>query len=307
MTSPLTTSYKRFAATDIFMLVAVLIWAVNFSIVKLSLYEFTPLGFNGIRLSLAALVLAGVLAASGEGFSVRRADRPKILLLGLLGNTIYQLLFIHGIARTSASNTSIIIAMTPGFIALLSVLFKHERVHPAAWAGIGISFIGFYFVVTHRSGAVSFSWETFQGDGLVFIGALSWTFYTVLSKPLLERYSPLKLTALTMGAGTLFFIPFCVPDLVHLSYAAVPGKAWFYLVFSGLFAIVICYIIWYASVRRVGNSKTAIYDNLIPVFTVLFAHFILGERVTLLQAAGACVIFFGVYLTRSGYRMFIKS
>ncbi len=283
-----------------------MIWAFNFSVVKLSLNEFTPLGFNGIRLSLAALVLAGVLAVSGEGFAVLRPDLPKIVVLGLLGNTIYQLLFIHGIELTSASNTSIIIAMTPGFIALLSVLFKHERVHPAAWAGIMISFIGFYFVVVHRSGAVSFSWKTFQGDGLIFLGALSWTFYTVLSKPLLDRYSPLKLTSLTMGAGTLFFIPFCVPDLVRLPYAEIPGKAWFYLVFSGLFAIVICYVIWYASVRRVGNSKTAIYDNLIPIFTVLFAHFILGERVTLLQGAGACVIFFGVYLTRSGYRMFIQ-
>ncbi len=284
-----------------------MIWALNFSVVKLSLNEFTPLGFNGIRLSMAALVLAGVLAVSGEGFAVRRSDLPKIVVLGLLGNTIYQLLFIHGIELTSASNTSIIIAMTPGFIALLSVLLKHERVHPAAWAGIGISFIGFYFVVVHRSGAVSFSWNTFQGDGLVFLGALSWTCYTVLSKPLLDRYSPLKLTSLTMGTGTLFFIPFCVPDLVRLPYAAVPGRAWFYLVFSGLFAIVICYIIWYTSVRRVGNSKTAIYDNLIPIFTVLFAHYILGERVTLLQAAGACVIFLGVYLTRSGYRIFIKN
>jgi len=116
--------------------------------------------------------------------------------------------------------------------------------------------------------------------------------------------SPLKMTAISLAFGTAFFLPFAVKDIFRIPYREISLTAWALLVFSGLFAIAVCYIIWYASVKRVGNSKTAIYDNLVPVFTVLFAYFFLHERLTLTQIGGACVIFLGLYLARSGYRFF---
>jgi drug/metabolite transporter (DMT)-like permease len=118
--------------------------------------------------------------------------------------------------------------------------------------------------------------------------------------------SPLKLTTLTMIAGTVFFIPFCVSDIFQIPYSSVSAKAWGSLFYSGMFALVICYVIWYASVQRVGNTKTAIYDYLIPVFTVIFAFFLIDERITVQQAAGALIIFAGVYLARIGYIRFIR-
>jgi drug/metabolite transporter (DMT)-like permease len=139
---------------------------------------------------------------------------------------------------------------------------------------------------------------------MILCGNLCWTVYTVFSKPLLARMSPLKLTTLTMISGTVFFLPFCVRDISQIPYGAVSFKAWGSLFYSGLFALVICYVIWYASVERVGNTKTAIYDYLIPVFTAIFAYVFIDERITVQQAAGALIIFAGVYLARIGYRRF---
>lgn len=296
--------YKKFGVSDVLMLFAILLWSINFSFVKVALKEFTPLGFNGIRLVFASFLLVFFLFVSRESFRVTKTDIWKLVALGIVGNTAYQMLFIHGINLTTASNSAIIIATTPIFIALLSLLLKHERLNWAAWTGIIISFIGFYFVMTKQPGSLSLNGKGAQGDLMILIGTLCWAVYTVFSLPLLKRISPLKLTTYTMITGTVFFLPFCVKDMIVLPYSQISLKAWASLAFSGLFALSVCYVIWYASVKRVGNSRTSIYDNLVPIFTIFFAYFLLDERITLLQGVGTLIILCGVYLTRSGYHFF---
>ncbi len=286
------------------MLLAVLCWAINFSFIKIALREFSPQAFNGIRLLFASLILIIVLFVRGEGFSLAKSDILKILFLGIIGNTAFQLLFIHGLNWTTASNTSVIMAMTPVFVALLSVLLKQEKINWAGWLGIVISFIGFYFIITKQVGTFHFSWEELRGDLMILIGNLFWAIHTVFSKPFLEKISPLKWTSITLAAGTVFYLPFAALDIVRIQWSEISFQAWAALIFSGLFAIAICYVIWYASVRRIGNSKTAIYGYLTPIFTILFAYLLIAEKITLLQIGGALIIFAGVYLTRSGYRLF---
>jgi drug/metabolite transporter (DMT)-like permease len=299
--------YKKFGSSDILMLSAILFWAVNFSFIKIALREFTPLGFNGIRLTLASLFLLLFLFVRKEGLPMNRADLWKLVFLGVVGNTVYQLLFIHGLNQTTASNTAIIIALTPIFIALLSIWMKHERLGWSAWLGILISFVGFYLVISVRPDALRFSSRGLAGDFMILIGCVVWATYTVFSKPLLERITPLQLTTITMVIGTVFYLPFCVRDIMRTPYASLSLAAWASLVYSALFALAICYLIWYISVKRVGNSKTAIYDYLVPIFSIFFAYIFLDERISVFQGIGALIIFFGVYLTRSGYRFFQRN
>ena len=136
--------------TDLFMLMTTLVWAINFSFVKIALAEFSPLAFNGIRMAFASIVLVGILFAARQGFGVPRTEVGTLVVLGIIGNTAYQLLFIHGLNLTTASSTSIIMAMTPASVALLSSLCKHEQIHRAAWLGIALSFVGFYLVITRQ-------------------------------------------------------------------------------------------------------------------------------------------------------------
>ena len=289
---------KKFGTTDILMILAVLLWAVNMSFIKVALREFSPVGFNGIRLPVAAVGLIIICVISREKYAIPRPDLWKLALLGLSGNTLCQFIFIQGIDKTKASNAAIIIGMSPIFIALLSGLFKHEKIRAALLFGIGISFVGFYLVITSRSGGVQISQELLHGNILVFIGNMFWVFYTVFSQPLLKRISPLQLTTATMVFGAFFFIPFSIKETFAIPYGDISFQAWACLVFSGIFSLGICYVIWYVSVRRVGNSRTAIYDNLLAVFSVFFAYIFLNERITLVQAGGALIIFLGIYLTR---------
>jgi drug/metabolite transporter (DMT)-like permease len=155
-------------------------------------------------------------------------------------------------------------------------------------------------------GTFQFSWEEIRGDLMILTGNLFWAVYTVFSKPFLDKISPLKWTSITLAIGTVFYIPFAASDIVQIQWSEVSFQAWGALAYSAVFAIAISYVIWYASVKRVGNSKTAIYGYLSPIFTIIFAYLLISERITLLQFVGALIILGGVYLTRSGYRFFEK-
>lgn len=290
----------KLSPNDLLVLLVVAFWAVNLSLVKVALREIPPLPYNGIRLLLASAVLLAWLLFSEGSLRLRRQDLPRILLLSFSGYTLYQYLFIFGIDRTTASNTAVIFGSGPIMISLLSSFFKHERLRPLGWLGIALGFAGIYLVVSGRAGGFALSRQTWKGDLLLFAAVFLWAHYTVSARPLLKIYSPLKFTAVTMGLGSLMFFPFTVPSLRRLSYGSISPKAWLCLLYSGVIALSLALVLWFFSVRRVGNSQTAVIYNLQPVLAVVSASLILGERVTVSLLLGAAVIFIGIYFTRRG-------
>lgn len=295
-----------FEMTDLWMLLTTIIWAVNLSLIKFSLREFTPHGFNGVRLAIAATIFVIALAFKRGGFSLGERDFLKIAALGILGTTIYQLLFIRGISLLQATTTSMIMPMTPVFIAVLSWVFKLERIHWAAWLGIACSFLGVYLLITGQNNHLGLSRESVQGAVSLLLANLVWALYTVFSKPLLERIPPLKFVGLSAAIGTVFYLPFAASEMKRIAWTSISAGAWASLLYSAILVIVVGFVLYSSSVRKVGSTKTGIYSNLNPVFAVVFAWFFLSERITVLEAGGGFVILLGVYLTRSGYKYFIR-
>lgn len=287
-----------FGLIDLMLLAMVLIWGINYSVVKAALAEMTPLSFNSLRFLLAsALTLLLLKVIEGDvGFA--RRDWWRLLGLGLIGNTCYQLLFINGIDRTTAGNSAILLATTPIFISLIGTAFGTERMGKWTWVGVVFSFAGILMVIVGSGKELDLTRETLEGDGLILIGAGVWSLYTVLSRPMLTRYSALKLTALAMATGTPFIVLFSIPQLLAQDWAAVSWQGWLALLFSGSLAIALAYVIWNLGVSQVGGARTAVYSNLSPVIAAVFAWLTLGEAITAFMVAGAALIFLGIYLTR---------
>jgi drug/metabolite transporter (DMT)-like permease len=294
---------KKFQLSDVLMLVVVLIWAVNYSLIKIALKEIPPLPFNGIRLLLSSAVLVVWFLITERDFRIQKEHILKILLLSISGYTIYQYIFIKGIDLTNASNTAVIFGTGPIMISLFSMFFKQERIKPIAWLGILMGFVGVYFTVISKTGGLSLSSKTLVGDLLIFAAVLLWAHYSVSARPLLRTYSPLKFTMLTMTIGSLLFFPVTINSLRTLPYAAISFKAWFCMVFSGIMALSVGLIIWFYSVQKIGNSQTAVYSNLPPAFAMVFAWLLLSERISPSLMIGAAIIFLGIYFTRKGREM----
>jgi len=275
-----------------------LVWGINFSVVKIALTDLSPLSFNSLRFGLASLFTLTLLWIIERDLSFRREDICRLFLLGLIGNTIYQLFFINGIARTTASNSSLILATMPIFVALLSSVLGVERVERKVWHSVALSFIGIFLIVQGAGRTLTMTDQSWIGDLLILAGTICWSTYTVLSKPLLQRYTPLKLTTLTMVMGTPLLVLVSIPSLKEQNWGSVSLQGWLCLIYSFCFAVAIGYVIWYTGVSRIGSARTALYENLVTVIAVAVAWLFLSERMTLLQVLGAVLVLTSLYLAR---------
>lgn len=289
----------RFSVIDIMLIAMSLIWGINFSIVKSALNEgFYPLSFNSLRFGSASLFLLAFLWIRERNLSIRKEDLGRFILLGLIGNTLYQFLFINGIFRTTASNSSLFLAMTPIFVAVLSSILHVEKVQRRVWVGVLLSFFGIVLISLGAGNQLNISSESLMGDVLVLTGTVCWSSYTVLSKPLFQRYSPLKVTSLTVAIGTLPLVLISIPSLKGQNWSLVPLEGWLSLTFSFFFAIAIGYVIWYTGVNRIGSARTALYEGLITVVAVVTAWLSLSESMTQFQVLGMVLVFLSLYLAR---------
>ncbi len=282
------------------MLSVVLIWGFNFSIVKFALRSLSPLTFNTLRFGVATVVLLLVMRLRGESFRIRRQDIIPVILLGFSGHTLYQALFINGMALTTPAVAALLMGTSPLFVAIYGYLLGIERARPIVVAGIVVSFIGVLLLIIGGQGEISLQSGTLLGDLLILVAAMMWAGYTLGGKPLLGRYSPLKLNALTMIPGTLILVLISTPQVSGQDWGAVTPGAWAALAYSTTFAVVVAYVLWYTSVQRVGSARTAIYSNLTPVVATLASWLLTGERLAPLQLIGAVVVITGILLTRRG-------
>ena len=287
------------SSLDLWLLLMTFFWGSNFTVIKVALTEMPGPAFNGLRMVMAAGVFVGIIAwredLAAKVRAIPRGDWPTIVGVSIVGHAIYQYLFLAGVARTSASNSALIFGCTPITVSLLSAWLGHERPGWYRWVGTLVSLLGIYFVVGPgaRQGTSSLT-----GDALIFGAMLCWAAYTVWSKPLLTRHSPLFMTGVTMAIGTAVYAPFALLWLRGVDLGAFSVGAWAGIIYSALFSLVAAYVIWYTAVQRMGGSRTSMYSNIVPLVAMAIAAVWLGEPMTVSKVAGAVAVLGGVLLTR---------
>lgn len=286
-----------FGVTDLLLFTMAVIWGINFSVVKYATESFSPPALTGLRVGLAALFLIGV-AFTGARPQLARRDILVLLLLGVLGNGLYQLFFVHGVARTRAGNAALIVGAAPAFIALFARLRGVERVRRLTLAGIGLSVVGVALVIIGSAGS-SNGETTLLGSLLVFGGVLCWTIYTILLQPYTKRIQVVQLSAITMVGGAVPLLLASTPALIATDWAAVSIGGWLALFYASVVSMGVAYLFWYRGLRVLGPTRTAVYSNLQPLIALLVAWAFLSETPTVFQAVGAATIVAGVFLTRT--------
>ena len=284
-------------ATEVLLLLMTTIWGVNYSVVKFGMRFVEPLAFNAVRVLIAGVVL--LLIAR-----VRRLTPPPrrqllaLLGLGVLGNGVYQALFIEGIAHTRAGNASLVMAGTPVLIAVLGRLRGIERVSGRGYVGIGLSVVGIAIVMSGTASEATGD-VSLRGDVLILVASLAWATYTVLLKPYTHHVDGVQVSALTMIGGAIPLTLIALPTIGRTAWTSLPLVAWLSIFYGACFALVIAYLIWYRGIKLIGPTRTSMFSNLQPVVAVLVAWVALGETPTASLGLGAAGVLAGLLLTRS--------
>jgi drug/metabolite transporter (DMT)-like permease len=290
-------AHPAFGITDVLLFTMAVIWGINFVVVKYATHIFNPVAFTGLRVGTAALFLLTVAWLRG-GLALPRRDTIGLLLLGVIGNGLYQLFFVHGVARTRAGNAALIVGAAPAFIALFARVRGLEQVKRMTLAGIALSVIGVGLVIAGSAGS-SNGENTLLGSVLVFLGVLCWTAYTIMLQPYTKRIDVIRLSAITMVGGAVPLLIASMPALLATNWAAVGRGGWLALFYSSVISMGVAYFFWYRGLRVLGPTRTAVYSNLQPIIALLVAWAFLNETPTIFQGVGAATIVAGVFLTRA--------
>jgi drug/metabolite transporter (DMT)-like permease len=278
------------------MMLVCLIWGVNFSVTKMALDVIPALAFTAVRFTLASLLLWAIVRLTEGPGRLTRPDLRRLVILGVVGNTLYQTAFVLGLAWTTATNSSLILATVPTVVALFGGILGLERISRRMWLGIVLGTVGVALVIA--TSGVEFSAETIRGDLLTVLAVLCWAGYTVGLRKLPAGVSPLRVTTVTNIAGTPGLLLLGLPGIARLEWAAVPSKGWAALGYATILSLVVAYVLWNRSVKAIGGTRTAIYMCVTPLVAVAAAWLMLGEQPHALQGVGAALIIAGVLLTR---------
>lgn len=281
------------------LLLMVLIWGSNFSVVKVALRDFPEIPFNAMRLLIGSVVFLAVIwwqrDSERQRAPLTRTDWLQLLFLAAVGTFLYQLCFVGGVRRTSVANGSLIVGSSPIVIAMLSALAGHERIKPVRWAGVVMALIGLYLVVGY---GVALSAQTLTGDALMIAGVICWSVYSVASQPILRRHSALTVIGLTFSLGAAMYITTMMPVLLKVEWRSISATSWGLMLGSALLALNLSYFIWYTGLKKLGGSRTSVYSYLTPVVAMIVAAVWLAEPISASQIAGAGAIFSGLLITR---------
>lgn len=293
----MSTPHQRLGWNDVGLLATIFIWAANMPIVKHAFDEIAPAAFNSARFLFIPALLLTIVFIRERSLRIERRLWRDAILLGLIGNSGYQLFFIEGLNLTSAASASLLVATTPIWVALVSQLRGWDRLSRIGWGGIALSFVGVFIVLFDGE---TMSEAALRGDIYILIAAACWAYYTMGARAMLATYSSLRVTAVTLSIGSIPVIILGLPQISQVAWGNLSWVSWASMAYSVIFSIAIAYILWYNGVVKVGPTRTGIYASLLPACGVISAYLILGDPITTRDIIGTTAIVGGLLLTRRG-------
>jgi drug/metabolite transporter (DMT)-like permease len=281
---------------------AVIVWGGTFIATKMALAEVGPGTIVWLRFGMGVPVLGAVMLGRRQFSLPAKNEWLYFSLLGFLGVTVHQWLQATGLMTAQATTTAWIVASTPVFIAILGWLALKERLNGLQSTGIGIALFGVLLVVSKGDPSGLFSGRRGTiGDLLVFVSAINWAVYTILSRRELARHPPARMMFYVMLLGWAFTNAWIFgfgPGLGELARLSATG--WGAILALGIFGSGFAYIAWYDALKAISAAQLGTFLYIEPLVTAILAAALIGEPFHLASLAGGGVILLGVWLVNRG-------
>ncbi len=285
--------------TKLYLILAltILIWGNSFVVAEIAIRDgASPVLIAMARFLVASAIFGGYLLWRRPK-APAKADRRIFLYLAFIGIGVYYIFQYYGVKFAGPSVSSILVTLLcPIMIFLMSYFRLGERISNTQKAGLAISALGSYFVITDGSTALISNWEGILGGVFSIVCAVFWAIYTVEGKKVVKKYDSFEATAWLTVTGMLMLIPFAGVDAVIAQPLVFPLSFWIAALYLGVLCTVIGYVVWFKALQGLSASRTGATLYFEPVVTVVFAWLLLGQGIGWLAAGGGMLVLVGVML-----------
>ncbi len=284
----------------VLLVLVTLMWGNSFIAIKHIVEYVSPLELVTLRFVPVALTFILILLPSRGGRlrEMIREEGWRLAFLGLTGAVLYNVFLAWGETRVPAGTASLIIALNPAFIYVLSLILLGEEFHWHRAVGLGVAFSGLLVIIRWGSGH-----PVTLGDAryvlITMMAPTMWAIYTISGKSVITRHPPLLVTGASMVFAGLVSLIFVRPALLA-RIPTFPLSFWGAVLFLAWPCTVFAFLVWFSALEHMPASRVAVFIYLVPMFSVSFSHWILGEPITPALLLGAAVLIVGVWLVNRG-------
>lgn len=280
------------------IVLAMIFWSFSFIWTRVAIESFQPVTLITLRLTIASILLFLISKISGKFQKIKREDYKWFILLAFFEPFMYYVGETYGLTMIDSTLASVIISTIPLFAPILAYFLLKEKIAYANIIGILVSLCGVFFVIYEPIEGVT---ANPLGVALMFLAVFSAICYTTTLRKISTYYSTFNVILYQSLIGLIFFVPtFFITDFSNIATLKVSKDAIFALIMLSVFASVIAFVLFAGVVRKIGVARTNVFVNLIPVFTAIFAWWILNENLTLVKTVGIAVVVFGLFVSQMG-------
>lgn len=249
-----------------------------------------------LRFGLAALaMLHWVRRAPGEA-ALTAPDRRLLFFESFIGNFLFSICMLYGVALSSALAAGIVMAALPAAVALLSRVFLGEHIRPRVLAAIACAGLGIAVMALARGGGGDAGSNPVLGNALLLVAVFCEAAYVVIGKQLTANVSPRRISALINLWGLVLVTPLGLWQAASFDFSAVSAPSWSLLAFYSLAASMVTVWLWMRGLRHVPSSQAGVFMVLLPVSAALVGALVLGEHFSAAHALAMGLALAGLLL-----------
>ena len=271
-----------------------LIYAGNYTVAKLAMPEYiSPNAFIVLRAFVGSVVFF-LIHSIWIKEKVAKGDWLRMILCGLTGVAINQLMFFKGLALTFPINASLIMILVPMIVMVIAAIFLKERISKFKILGI-ISGLGGAAVII-LTGTSLADLSISKGDSFILINAISYSIYLILVKTLMAKYEPFTVMRWVFFFGFLMVLPFGAHQLDDVQWTTLPNIVWFSILYVLIGTTILTYLLNAIALRIAAVTLVSTYVYLQPLLATGIAIMAGKDELTPNKLLAGALIFIGVYL-----------
>jgi drug/metabolite transporter (DMT)-like permease len=259
-----------------------------------------------LRFGIAAVAMLGWVRRRAGEPPLSRHDRWLLFWESFLGNFLFSICMLFGVAATSAVAAGVVMAGIPAAVALQSRLFLGERIGRRVAAGIACAVAGIAWLAIARSGVAVDTQEPLWGYALLLGAVLCEAAYVVIGKRLTAQVSPRRISGLINLWGLVLVTPLGVWQALRFDFAGVSASSWGLLVFYALAASMVTVWLWMRGLQHVPAPRAGVFSVLLPVAATFVGVIFLGESLSPAQLGALILSLAGLLLATAPYHTTAK-